>query len=172
MAYNPKTWTEGTVVKPARVVIDGVEHEVLPEERTGATPITVDDMNKIEATFETFGKVQDNIENAIGETETSLKNKIGVRKKSLPAKSTITITGSIRATYLISTTSNSGVIKSCWLLLTGNDYGVAVNLADGTGGSISVSSNGAEISITNNGNYASNCYITTIADDTMDLKME
>lgn len=47
MAYNPKTWTEGTVVKPARVVIDGVEHEVLPEERTGATPLTPEDMNNI-----------------------------------------------------------------------------------------------------------------------------
>ena len=114
---------------------------------------------------ENLNQMQDNM-------ETSLKNKVGVRKLSIGAGATKTITGWLRATYLISTTSNSGVIKGCWLLLTGSGVGTLVNLVDGTGSNISISSNGSEITITNNGSYATYCYITTLADDSADIIME
>lgn len=48
---------DGTLVKEAYVIIDGEEHEVIPEEYTGKTPLSAHNLNKM----------QDNIEKSINE---------------------------------------------------------------------------------------------------------
>ena len=48
MAYNKKTWKKGTVKKAAHVIVDGVEHEVIPATVEGGDPITVEELNRIE----------------------------------------------------------------------------------------------------------------------------
>lgn len=75
---------------------------------------------------------------------------------------TINHKGSNRGTYIVTTTSNSGAARGCWLLLTMNGVGHVIDLAT-TGTSINVSSNGGEISITNNSNYGTAVAIITLA---------
>lgn len=48
-------WENGTIVKEASVVIDGVEYEVTPRQIEGNTPLSADNLNNME----------DNIEEAI-----------------------------------------------------------------------------------------------------------
>lgn len=48
MSFQKKTWAAGTVTKQAHVTINNTDYYVTPETRTGATPLTPDDMNRIE----------------------------------------------------------------------------------------------------------------------------
>lgn len=48
MIFTQKEWKSGTVTKPAHVVIDGVEYELVPAKVEGGTPITIDELNRIE----------------------------------------------------------------------------------------------------------------------------
>ncbi|MDD4734023.1 MAG: hypothetical protein PHU05_04180 [Bacilli bacterium] len=66
---------------------------------------------------------------------------------------------------IITTTSNSGLIKGCWLVLTGNASGSVVNLSSSFGGDISVSSSGATITVANNGAYATNATIIVLTNE-------
>lgn len=97
-----------------------------------------------------------------------VKGKATVVSTSLNPSTTITFTGTTRGTYIITTTSNSGLVKGCWLILTGNASGTIIDLSGGTvGTSIVVSSNGETISVTNNSSYGTACYMITLADETI-----
>lgn len=97
-----------------------------------------------------------------------VKGKATVASVPLNPSTTITFTGTNRGTYIITTTSNSGLVKGCWLVLTGNAGGTIIDLSGGNAGtSIVVSSNGGTISVTNNGSYGTTCYMITLADETI-----
>lgn len=59
---NKIPFENGTLVTPAKVVIDGVEYEVIPAVYSGDTPLSKENLNKM----------QDNIENAIDTLKTAV----------------------------------------------------------------------------------------------------
>ena len=92
---------------------------------------------------------------------TKLNGKVDTITVSLSANASYTFNSSTRGTYIITTTSNSGGTKSCYLVLTGNSGANIINLAPDTGSSISVTSTGSTIVIANSG-YGTNLTIITL----------
>lgn len=74
MSYTKVEWKTGEVVKPAHVTINGVEHNITPEERTGATPINVSNLNNMDdGIYENdlnITKTNENISSAYDSTKT------------------------------------------------------------------------------------------------------
>lgn len=94
----------------------------------------------------------------------TINTKIGYERVHLDNGGTQTFTVTTRGTYIVTTTSNSGGIKSCYLILTGNSTPTVVNLGGSTGTQISITGSGTTLSVENQGAYGTEVTIITLTD--------